>query len=564
MTASGTFVHDAMTRWRLTFVVVLAVLFGLSIGCLYPYGDQNQYLLLGLRLKDPGFIKGDWFTWQTPHHHKAFGYLIWLLTFLGPLPWVCYVAHLIVSAAFALGVWLLIAHFYERPALPYAISLVLVSILARKSILSARLLQECFVPANISSALLVLGVAALLYERFVVAGVLFGATSLFHGNYLFVLPLAVGPVLFVMRKRISRLDLVKVILPFAILSFPVAQVAFSQFMFEEGGFQNKSVLFAVRSPHHYLPLTWSKWKYLHFLGLVALGFVGVKIRRPEKGNVLAARALLLSMVAAILAALALTSVVFVPLVAAIYAFRLAPFVAVAALIAAAGGFANLLEPETQKRTTPAWTLFASAWAMMLMGDWVRGKDCSPLMSFLLILFLGSYVACSSRPRILAQPADRLPKIMTLAMLGVLAFVAVRGVKMLNLDCGLGSQRGGLCSWISSNTPEDAVFIVPPQLEGFRIAARRAIVVDWKCFSMRARDAREWLRRMTLVCGEHHIESPEEAERGYRDMNKTRAQRLVREFDAHWLLMENSRCDPAALNGLKKQYSDSRYTVYYVD
>ena len=37
----------------------------------------------------------------------------------------------------------------------------------------------------------------------------------------------------------------------------------------------------------------------------------------------------------------------------------------------------------------------------------------------------------------------------------------------------------LCGWIRTNTPEDAVFLASPLLEGFTLYARRADVVNFK-------------------------------------------------------------------------------------
>jgi len=47
----------------------------------------------------------------------------------------------------------------------------------------------------------------------------------------------------------------------------------------------------------------------------------------------------------------------------------------------------------------------------------------------------------------------------------------------------------------AGTPEDAVFIVPPRLGGFRLIGRRAVVVDNKVFPFGDADMEEWYERM---------------------------------------------------------------------
>jgi hypothetical protein len=53
----------------------------------------------------------------------------------------------------------------------------------------------------------------------------------------------------------------------------------------------------------------------------------------------------------------------------------------------------------------------------------------------------------------------------------------------------------LCAWIQQHTPRDAIFITPPYLEGFRLRAERAIVVDFKSTAYLEADVREWRDRL---------------------------------------------------------------------
>jgi hypothetical protein len=55
-----------------------------------------------------------------------------------------------------------------------------------------------------------------------------------------------------------------------------------------------------------------------------------------------------------------------------------------------------------------------------------------------------------------------------------------------------------CDWIRENTPIDAIFLVPPSEQEFRLRARRAIVVNFKAVPQLSGELREWRDRMQAV------------------------------------------------------------------
>ncbi len=60
---------------------------------------------------------------------------------------------------------------------------------------------------------------------------------------------------------------------------------------------------------------------------------------------------------------------------------------------------------------------------------------------------------------------------------------------------------GLYDWIGAETAADALFVVPPGLQSFRLYTRRPIVVDFKTFPASTTAAiAEWRRRLELVSG----------------------------------------------------------------
>lgn len=56
----------------------------------------------------------------------------------------------------------------------------------------------------------------------------------------------------------------------------------------------------------------------------------------------------------------------------------------------------------------------------------------------------------------------------------------------------------LTSWIKEMTPIGSTFIIPPDIEGFRIKTHRAILVDRKSRPMKGSEMEEWAQRMSAV------------------------------------------------------------------
>jgi hypothetical protein len=66
--------------------------------------------------------------------------------------------------------------------------------------------------------------------------------------------------------------------------------------------------------------------------------------------------------------------------------------------------------------------------------------------------------------------------------------------------GDGADYLAVCDWARENTPTDAVFVVPPGEQSFRLRARRAIVVNFKGIPQLSAEMAEWRDRLSAVFG----------------------------------------------------------------
>jgi hypothetical protein len=69
-----------------------------------------------------------------------------------------------------------------------------------------------------------------------------------------------------------------------------------------------------------------------------------------------------------------------------------------------------------------------------------------------------------------------------------------GIKVVGLE-GDDPAYLELAEWVRGHTPTDAIFLVPPDEESFRIRARRAIVVNFKGVPQLGGELPEWRDRL---------------------------------------------------------------------
>ncbi len=63
----------------------------------------------------------------------------------------------------------------------------------------------------------------------------------------------------------------------------------------------------------------------------------------------------------------------------------------------------------------------------------------------------------------------------------------------------------MLQWIRKESPESALFLVPPEMTGFRFGAERAIFVNFKAVPYAPQDLIEWYRRMRILSANAPVE-----------------------------------------------------------
>jgi hypothetical protein len=541
--------------------LVLGLSFGLSFGD--PLSNHAVYLLDGLRQAHPGLLDADWYARQTYHHHHRFSRLVALADRSGHLSWVLALANVL---AVAVSVALIHRAFRtldrHRALVGWLLALLLFVVVERTQSVGG---TYFFSPSLQPSTLAVVGYLAALVlfleEAYLASGACLAAAGLVHINYL----LLGFPFLGVAHLLLGRAGLLaRLLRQFALASIVVLvdlPALLSATTASAGAADvglARHVLMAVRAPHHFDPRTFTPQLVL-FAGWQLMALPHLRDVSPDEAVRRRVRALYVAFLALIVAGGVLTTVVFVPAVSAVFFWRMTPFAVLLAQIVIALAVATLLDESVRVRD--AWSgARGVAFVVGLLS--VIGYHASTVgvTDYRVLVLTGGGLSLvllrlvRARREAAAGAAERkrlgadrwVPVALVVVVLALVPLTMVfRHFNLLAPDMGfVRPAERELYEWIGT-TERDTVFLIPPALEGVRLLARRAVVVDWKGFPFRPADSVEWYRRITAVAGTPDVASLRDAELGYARMDAGRLRRLAETYQAGYAVFRHP-FDPGAL------------------
>jgi hypothetical protein len=128
----------------------------------------------------------------------------------------------------------------------------------------------------------------------------------------------------------------------------------------------------------------------------------------------------------------------------------------------------------------------------------------------------------------------------------------------------------LAAWAKENTPKDAVFLVPPDEESFRVHARRAIVVNFKGVPQLSAELPAWRDRLRNVLGldtKGLLDLPKPMGRTlmairarYDALPPAHHGRVAARYGARFVIL----CHPVDAPGFRLAHSDSTGSYFLYD
>jgi hypothetical protein len=318
------------------------------------------------------------------------------------------------------------------------------------------------------------------------------------------------------------------------------------------------LLFDARAPHHFRPTLaevapFFAWQAAAWIALWADDepLLSTTVGRRHLA------ALLASLGGVVMLASLLTTVVFVPTVAQLFPWRLAPFATLLAMAAVVGAVVRHVDrapafaPSQTRGARRRGAALAVAGALAIFGARVTYVDRELTMAVAGAAALVLTLAVLWRAR--------ANVVLLWGAAAVLLLAAVIGVRDLRLDVKPpAADVRRLARWAEEHTDKAALFVVPPELVEFRLVVRRSIVVDWKSAGMLPKDVVAWADRLSSVTGVP-VQSRDQVRRAYAAMSAEQAREVLDSFDADYIVFDKRDGAPPALG--EPFYANGRYAVF---
>lgn len=538
--------------------------------------NHSTYLPPGLRYLDPGFLAGDWWLDASQHYHFAYFALTAALAGIGMLEVGLALLNVAVvavtlHAAFRIMVWLRTPH-------PLACLAVLIAIFLSTysfySVGATYMFMQSLQPSSVAVAATLVALQNFLEERPFRTGIWLGIGGLFHLNYLvgniplFALAYGLRAVLGFDRRLLDRrhiFELLKILGPSLMLTaafLPVLLLVEGDRLSPALAAEADWIFFRFAAPYHYYPRTWLA-ALPTIAGWQVLGMLWTSRAAPDPGQRRAVWAVQIAFVLVLWSAIALVTLVFVPQVARLLLWRLAPLASFfAALITIVGAVRLIARPSQdrdQDRRAKVWdsAILLAGFAIPI---WLLPAPHGPL--WLLPLFVVVAVRLWTT---IVVPASRY--LIPAALLAAMAFFAwtlpgnddAARYSLVLPPTPYVRDEDALFAFARQSIPADAQVLIPPALDMFRLRAERAVVVDYKAIPVDRAGLVDWYRRLSDVSGEPHPTDIAQVVQGYQSLDAARLEHLRRKYRLSHVVVYADR--PLSAPGWREVYRNSRFRVF---
>lgn len=543
--------EQSRSRPHPALVWALCILAGLMVGVSGFDSESNHptYLPPALRSLDPAFLAHDWWLNSAHHYHVAFFALAAGLARLGVLEVGLALLNIAAVAVAMHGCFCIIRRMQaEYPVA--TLSLVIALLLASYgfcTVGSTFLFSASLQPSTIATTATILALAAFLEGRMGRCGLWLALAGAFHANFLVVNVAAFGLAYGLAaiqahrwRGTLSReavLGLVRLLWPslaVAAISAPLILSFLTERVSPEIAAESDRIFFHLAVPFHYYPLSYLV-RFPSFLALEVLGFIWTGRAIAEVRTRRMALSLQVALAILIWSATALTTLVFIEPVSRLFFWRLAPFaLLIAALITMVGMMRVIARTDLCETTArldglrvcaTLYALPALAISGIPLDQWLSTAPLQPaVLLFAVIATTALLRHWATNPGAIGKPV--LIGMVCLALtFGMLAQPTPGTHYSLLYKSAAQRAEEDLFRYVAESTPPDAQFVIPPDLDSFRLQAGRAVVVDFKALPMDRSSIVEWYHRLEAISGTRNPPTLKDFALGYKTWDAPRIEQL---------------------------------------
>jgi hypothetical protein len=309
-----------------------------------------------------------------------------------------------------------------------------------------------------------------------------------------------------------------------------------------------------RGPHHYAPGSWGIGIHIRMFIIICLAIYGARVLRYKlKDNIL----LVLSGIILFLCGLAVffTEVFFNAFIVRLFFWRFVSFLMLFCYIYGAALIVDLLDRNRIQAKVGAGVLLVLYLSL--------AAHTSMALPYL-IKYIGASLAVSLGIVIINAVLSKYNlKVKGAASLAILIFPFITfqlsGINQFNFGLDqihpykYEKNYEEVLAWVRTYTKPEDKFIIPPELEGFRLRAERAILVNWKCFPNGiGEEMKEWKRRMSVL-------------KDYDKLTPERVKELAREYQMTYFLAPKPHRneDDFLSQGFESTFQNKGYIVYKI-